>query len=267
MPGIELISQHLVPFMLVALRLTGLFAFTPVLSNQGIPRRFRVLLGVMLAVAVYPLLPTRAQIAPDVDIWGLLPLAAGEFLLGLTMGLIAALPVLLLDLAGFFMGHQMGMSLSRVFNPESNSDTDSLGQIVMLLGIAAFVSMGGIEALFSSLLDTFGRVPPGGITLAETPMALILATLDSGIQLAIRVAAPVTGIIFLLMIALGLISKTLPQLNVMSIGFTIKIIAGLAMLMFAAGSIQQVAGDQIEQTLRDVASWTGSLGSKAPSHR
>jgi flagellar biosynthetic protein FliR len=188
-------------------------------------------------------------------------------LLGLVMGLIAGLPILLLDLAGYFMGHQMGLSLSRVFNPDSNSDTDTLGQVLMLLATAAFLSLGGLEITISTLIGTFGKVPVGGLTPGSLPLDLVIATLASGVDLAVRVASPVTGIIVLLMVALGLISKTLPQLNVMSIGFTIKIIAGLAALMLAVGSIHQVAGDRIGQTLRDMSQWASSLGSAAPSHR
>jgi len=267
MYGIEPILQHVIPLALVILRFAGLFAFTPVLANRGVPRRFRLMIGVMIGVAVYPALPAGAQIAPDVDVWGLLPLVAGEFLLGLIMGLIAALPILLLDLAGYFMGHQMGLSLSRIFNPESNSDTDTLGQVLMLLATGVFLSLGGLEVTLESLIRTFGRVPAGGIGAGQVPIDVIVGGLASGVELAIRVSSPVTGIIFLLMVALGLISKTLPQLNVMSIGFTMKILAGLALLMLAVGSIQQASGDRIEQSLRDVSRWASSLGPARVEHR
>lgn len=264
MVGLELLAQHLVPFMLVVARLSGLFLFTPVLTNRTFPRRFRVMLALAFAAALYPTLPTAAQTPPNIDIMELLPLMVGEILIGLCIGFVAMLPITCLDLAGFIMGHQMGLGLARVFNPESNADTDILGQLFMTVGIAVYIAMGGLEVVYSTLIHTFGRIPPGGVSLAQTPLDLMLHVLSSGFELALRVAAPVVAVIFLLMIALGLISKTMPQLNVMSVGFTIKIVVGLVIAMVAVDAISDASAATIEQTLRSIAAWTQSLHESTP---
>src|SRR5215475_4870832 len=118
MSSLTPILSHVVPFVLVVCRLAGLFLFSPILANQYVPARFRALLSVMLAAAVYPGLPARIQTAPDVSLVMLLPLILSETLIGVVMGFIAGIPVMVLDLGGFLMGHQMGMSLARVYNPE-----------------------------------------------------------------------------------------------------------------------------------------------------
>lgn len=263
MNGLEPLLQHVIPFVLVAARLAGLFIFTPVLSNRLFPRRFRALLVLMFSAALYPTLPTSVQTPPATDLVGLLPLVVGEVLIGLVLGFIAALPIICLDLAGFMMGHQMGLGLARVYNPDAGTDTDILGQLMMYLGLGTFLALGGIEVLFSCLVSTFGRVPPGGLALTQIPLEFIISVLGSGFELGVRVALPVVAIIFLIMVALGLLSKTVPQLNVMTVGFTIKIMAGLVILLLAIGSIQGAMGEHLAHVLRQIDGWAGSLGADA----
>ncbi|QYU70890.1 flagellar biosynthetic protein FliR [Leptolyngbya sp. 15MV] len=260
MNGIELLVSHAVPFFLVLMRLAGLMFFTPILANRTIPRRVRIVLAFSLAVAVYPALPAAAQTAPEVDLVGLVPLVVGEVLLGLVLGFMAALPIIALDIAGFVMGHQMGLGMARVYNPEANADTDVLGQLLMYLGIACFVALGGLEAVMSALVGTFGRLPPGGLALAATPIDAIMAVFSSGFELALRVGTPVLCVIFMVMATMGLLSKTMPQLNVMTIGFTLKMVVGLAMLLLSVGIAQQAISGHIESTLRQIVGWAASLG-------
>jgi flagellar biosynthetic protein FliR len=107
--------------------------------------------------------------------------------------------------------------------------------MLMYLGLGVFVSLGGLEALYLSLASTFERVPPGGFGLGMLPLDAIVGVVASGFELAIRVAAPAVCIIVLIMIAMGFVMKSMPQINVLSIGFTVKIIGGLLMVTLSLG--------------------------------
>jgi flagellar biosynthetic protein FliR len=262
MPPVELLLQHAVPFVLVSFRLAGLFIFTPVLTNRLMPGRARALLVVMLAAALYPTLPAHAQVAPDAGLVTLIPLVVSETLIGAVIGFVASLPVLSLDMAGFLMSHQMGLSLGRVYNPDLGQDTDTLGQLVMYLGLAAFLSCGGMEALFVCLGRSFWSVPAGAVAMDGAPLDLIVGVLGAGFELAIRVSAPVVCIIFLLMVALGFVGKTMPQINIMSVGFTIKIIFGIAMIAASLGAAQQAVSREIERSIGGAMGWVTSLGGR-----
>jgi len=258
-PAIEHILPHVAPFLLVAFRLAGLFVFTPVLANRSLPRRFRVLMCVMFAAALYPMLPGSAQVAPDATLVDLAPMIVRETLIGLIIGFIAALPIFALDIAGYMISHQMGLGLARVFNPELESDTDITGQLVMYLGLGAFVALGGIEVAFLSVAHTFTNVPLGGLAPGQVPLDMIVGLIASGFELGLRVAAPVLSIILLLMIAMGFVSKTMPQINVMSVGFTFKIVFGLVMFAFSLVAMQQATSDEINRVLRLATGWASSL--------
>jgi flagellar biosynthetic protein FliR len=262
MPAVEALLQHVVPFLLVGFRLAGLFIFTPLLTNKLMPVQARAMLVVMLAAALYPTLPTHAQLAPDATLVTLIPLVVTETLVGAVIGFVAALPVLSLDMAGFMMSHQMGLGLGRVYNPDLGQDADLLGQLVMYLGLAAFLSCGGMEALFLSLGHSFRNVPAGAVALDAAPLDLIVGTLTAGCELAMRVSAPVVCIIFLLMVALGFVGKTMPQINIMSVGFTIKIIFGLAMIAASLGAAQLAISHEIERSIGGALTWVGSLGGR-----
>jgi flagellar biosynthesis protein FliR len=259
LPALEHILPHVAPFLLVAFRLAGLFLFTPVLANRALPRRFRVMMCVMFAAALYPMLPESAQVAPGATLADLAPMIVGEMLIGFVIGFIASLPIFALDLSGYLISHQMGLGLARVFNPELEADTDIAGQLVMYLGLGAFVALGGIEVVFVCVAHTFSNVPLGGIGVAQAPLDLVVGLVASGFELGLRVAAPVLSIILLLMIAMGFVSKTMPQINIMSVGFTFKILLGLGMFLFSLVAMQQATSDEINRVLRLAAGWASSL--------
>jgi flagellar biosynthesis protein FliR len=259
MPSFEPILAHVVPFALVACRLAGLFLLSPILGNRYLPRRFRALLVVMLAAAVYPGLSTTVQTPPEATILTIAPLLVSETLIGLVIGFLASLPIMCLDLAGFVMGHQMGLGLARVYNPDTATDTDVLGQVLMYVALASFLAMGGMEALFVALLSTFERLPIGHFQIASLPLDTVVGVLSSGMELGVRVAAPVVAIVFLLMIAMGFVMKTMPQINILSVGFTVKILFGLGMCAVAVGSMHQAVQGEIDRVLRLVLEW-GRVG-------
>lgn len=259
MPTIEPILDHTVPFLLVVFRLGGLFLFTPLLSNRTFPRRFRLMVAVMLAGAVYAGLPAVARVAPQADLPALPGLVFGEVLIGAAIGLVAAIPVLSLELAGSLIGTQIGFGLARVYNPEADAESDVLGQLLMYLAIAAFVAAGGLEALFGVLIGTFDRVPPGGFAAGQVPLDVLVGVITSGFELALRVAAPAMCIVFLVLIAMGFVSKTMPQINVMSVGFSVKIMVALALLAASLTVVAQVADEEMGRVVRLIGGWTQSL--------
>lgn len=260
MIGIEAMLSHVVPFVLVVFRLAGLFVGAPLLSSASVPHRAKALLLIMLSAAIYPLLP---PITPPegIDILTLLPLVVREMLIGLAIGVIAGVPLAMLEMSGVVMGQQVGFGLAKVYNPELDFEADVIGQMLFSIGAAFFVTAGGLETLLTTVAATFERLPVGGLSPWELPVGLLSGVIGSGIELAMRVAAPVTAIVLLLVILFGVIGKTMPQLNVMTVGFTLKILAFLAIAGASVYSIEAVAGDEISRVLGLVRDWANSLGS------
>lgn len=256
---IQPLLAHVVPWVLVMFRLAGVFLMAPIVTSVNIPRLYKALMIVMLSAAVYPIVKTSLVAPVRVDLWGLVPMIVGESLIGLAMGAIAALPLMSLEMSGVLMGQSMGLGLARVYNPESDADADVLGQFLYYVGGGIFVALGGLERLVGGIIESFARVPLGGFASDRTPLDLFVGTLASGFELAIRVAAPVTGIVLLLVIVIGVMGKTMPQINVMSVGFAIKIIAGLTMLALALYAVGHAVGDEVVSALDGALRWVRTL--------
>ncbi|MEL7474075.1 MAG: flagellar biosynthetic protein FliR, partial [Planctomycetota bacterium] len=110
MNGVTPLLEHVAPLFLVASRMLGLFMTAPMLNSLNLPRQVKVLLGVSLAVAAYPIAGPQAQIgAEQLDLFSLAPILFGEALIGSIIGLLASLPLILIQLAGYLAGYQMGL--------------------------------------------------------------------------------------------------------------------------------------------------------------
>lgn len=258
MPSLEPILHHVLPLMMVVIRLTGLFLFTPLLSSGSIPFQFRALLAFMFALAIYPFVPALDPNAV-VSVAELVPLLFAELLIGVAIGLIASLPLLAVQMGGYIMGYQVGLALAESFNPELQTNGSVVGDLLFYLSIFIFVALGGLDILFATLAHSFTTAPIGMFTADDVPLDLMLAVLASGFELAMRVAAPVMVVVSMLMVAMGFVMKTMPQINIMSIGFAAKIIAGLLILALSVRTIGVVAGDEILDTLELLSRWIHSL--------
>lgn len=257
---LELLSQ-LAPFLLTVFRLAGLFLFAPVLASPIVPARHRVLLVFMLGAALHPTVsPTIPAGLLPLDVVGAAPLLLREALIGFVVGVIAAIPMLSLEMSGVIAGQQMGLGLARVYNPETDAESDVLGQMLYTIALGGFLACGGIESLGSCVIDSFRTIPVGGLDLAVLPIDVVTSALSSGFELAIRVTTPISGAVLLMTILLGVIGKTMPQINIMSVGFTFKILAGLAALVAGIYAVGDATGGALDDALRTAQAWVAAGG-------
>lgn len=253
------ILGHAVPFALVLFRLAGLFVMAPLLTSVVVPMRHKALLAMMLAAATYPVVLTRVAIPAAADLPALVPMLLAEAMIGLVVGALASLPLLCVEMSGVIAGHTMGFGLARVYNPEADLDADVLGQLLMYIATGVFIAAGGLEQLFAGVLRSFDRVPLGTFASGKAPLDLFVGVLGSGLELALRVAAPVVGICLLLIVALGVVGKTLPALNIMTVGFTIKLVVGILIVVLALHAIRDAVGEHVGGALAQVRGWIDSL--------
>lgn len=262
----QIVLSNLVPFVLVAFRLAGLFIATPLLSSTMVPLRLKPFIVLALACAVYPLTPAWVPPA-SMTIVSLVPMIVGEALIGFVIGLLASLPLIAAETCGVIVGQQMGFGLAKVYNPEYDAETDVLGQGLFFVVFGAFLAMGGLESVFRSLVATFERIGPGGIGISQAPLETLVAVAASGLELAVRMSLPVIAAILLLVVVFAVIAKTMPAINIMSVGFTVKVLAGIAVLAIALPTIARVAGDETGEVLRIIDNWAHSLGQVAGKGR
>lgn len=262
MSSFQVILQHIPVMLLVLSRISGVFIFAPLLSSGAMPRQVRVYLAGAMTVAVYPAVDATHAIGMELSIWSLLPLMTQEVAIGAVVGLLASIPLLALELSGVVMGQQLGLSIAAVLNPSVDIPGDNLGQLLFVGATLMYIAMGGMELVFGSLVNTFDAMPIGtpaaAAVIGRDTFEVITGLLDSGFDMAMRIAMPVVVIIFVETVIVGFIMKTVPSLNILSFGFPIRIILGVAVLAASITFVATTLHGELEFVFRTLHEW--SLG-------
>lgn len=232
--------NHMPAWLLVLFRLTGLFLFAPMLGGVAIPMRIKAMLALGLSFCIYPALlwsgtPSQANlqmvIGHDLSLWSLGPMIAMELAIGAVLGLGAVMPVIGLQMGGRVMDLQLGLGAAGLFNPELGEESGIISEFLFMFAVAVFVIMGGHLVLFKTLISSFDHIPLGGFSVNAKIIDLMVGLLSVAFDLAIRIAAPILCMMFLVSIAMGFLQKTVPQLNILSIGFALRIVVGAGVLI------------------------------------
>lgn len=242
----ELVGQYLnLPlFALVASRLGGLIMFQPVLGAMSIPVRVRAMFVLGLAALMVPLVEFPAA-APDTPL-GLLLAMVWELLLGAIIGLVTAVCFLGLQWGGMLLALEAGMAFGRVADPNTHQNETYVSIFYVQLGVVLFLVLGGHRALLTCCLDTFETIPLLGAADFVLPgVDVLLQALALSGHVAFRVAAPALLALFLVNMAMGFIQRTMPQFNIIAIGFSLKsmiafMIMAVSLPAAAEGFVQSV---------------------------
>jgi flagellar biosynthesis protein FliR len=228
-----LAQPQLIAGALVFARVTGLMLAAPLLSTREMPMRVRALMAIAMTLMVWPLHSTTAIELPEslID----LGVAVGlEMLIGATLGLGVMILFAALQVAGTMIGQLSGLSLGEVFDPNFDDVSHVFSQFLYQVTITVFVLIGGHRLLVGALLDTFKTLPAGaGLppNLLEALSTLLVQSFDLGI----RIAAPVVVSLLLALIVLAIIGRTVPQLNVLVLGFSLNALVAMSILALTLG--------------------------------
>ena len=234
------ILPHLPAWLLVLFRLSGIFFFAPVLGSQLVPRHVKVFLVLGISFCVYPTLlnPQNASAAfisnvidHPLSLYYLIPVIALELLIGFVIGYVANLPLVGMQIGGQVIDQQMGLGFAQVYNPDTGDQSSLVGQLLFLLALIIFLILGGERLLFNALVNSFNHIPLGGFDGFTAVVDLTVGILSVIFELALQIAAPIICLMFLVTFAMGFINRTMPQFNILSVGFSIRILVSALILI------------------------------------
>lgn len=233
MNGLSLIQAlqpaHWPTLVLVSARIVGLMLAAPLWSMAGVPKSFRSALVIVLTLVALPSVQP-SHLPPDY-VGLVLPLAS-ELALGLAIGLIGAVFMAGMGMAGEVAALQMGLNLGPSLSPMADAAVTGVGELKNLLAVCLYVIIGGHLVLFAGVVDSFQVIPPGtGINMAEGGRA-VASLAGTMFSVAVHAAAPIMVALLLANFGLAILSRAVPQLNAMAVAFPITI--GLGFLMFGA---------------------------------
>ncbi len=239
------ILLHLPAWLLVLFRITGIFIFSPMLGGLAIPRQVKVALALALSVCVYPALvpgpfspawspPQQAMasiMAGDLNLWFIAPVVLAELMVGIAIGFVATLPIAAMQLGGRVIDQQMGLAFAQIVNPELGEESSPVAEIYFIAALSLFIIANGHLAMIDILLSTFHHVGLGTFQADGFLLDLLVTLVDTTFALAIRVAAPLLAAVFLVEAAMGFMMRSVPQINIMTIGFIVRILVGAVVLV------------------------------------
>lgn len=246
---------------LVLARITGLFLTAPLLNSSAVPLRVKVYLSLGISLVV---LPNILAMRPTVTGWADLVTGIGvEMALGAVFGFVLNLMFAGLQLGAHVVSQQSGLSMAEVFNPAFETEVDILSTIYYWVAAMGFLAAGGHRMLVRSVLETFTVLPPMGFSWPDSATTLVVRAFAVVFELAVRVAWPVLLALLLSELAMGFVSRLMPQFNILVVGFPLRILIGLLLVfvtMTVAVDLSLQAGDSLLDSIRVALGVTGHGG-------
>lgn len=248
---LELYFDQFLIFLLVLTRISGLVMTAPIYGSRTIPLKVRALIAIGLAMMITPAQDTGLFVVPDHLIDATI-LMTRELVLGLALGLSVMILFSGLQLAGQIIGQVSGMSLADVFDPTFQTNVPVFTQLLDAITMSVFLTIGGHRHMMRALLDTFYWRPPGVNDLPANVLDVLTTVTAESFLVGIRAGAPVMVALILAVLILGMISRTLPQLNILAVGFSLNAIVMLTTLSFSIGAIAWLMQERAEAVVDSV---------------
>ena len=212
-------------FFWILVRVSIIFFLMPLFGASGVPALWKAGTSFVISIVLIPVVPPPEY----------LPISVPELILGVAcealVGLILALGIKILlasvQLAGQFMSFQMGFSMARAMDPQTGAQSTVLTQFLYLFTILFFLSIDGHHIFIRALAASFRLIPPGTFSFNQSISEILIKASGHMFLIGLKIAAPIMVALFLSNLCLGIIARTVPQVNILMIGFPINISIGL----------------------------------------
>jgi len=223
--------QHISIGLLILLRISALLMLLPVLGHQLVPAQIKIGLIVLLTMILYPVVQAHVPVIPLTPV-AFAALGIQELLIAGAMALLAQLIFTAAQFAGQIMSFQMGMTVANVFDPATHSQQSVISQLAMTMAMLLWLSTGAHHLFLRALAESFTLFPIGHAWSGAGMEVLTQAAADM-FTLALKIAAPIMLLLTFVYIALGLLARAVPQIQVFFVSFPITV--GLGLLTLALG--------------------------------
>ena len=224
---VQFILANASTFLFVLIR-TGSIIFTaPIFGAMNVPMQVRMGLSVLIALILTPL---TAYVPMPETVFGVAVSLGGEALIGVSIGLCMRFVFTGIEYAGQVASFQMGIGMASAYDPLNSAQVTVLGKLMSIFTLLLFLSVNGHLMIIMALKKSFDVIPPYGFHLSGTLMENFIVFSREIFILAVKFSAPVIAILIFINVALGIMARTVPQLNMFVVGFAITIFAGFVMI-------------------------------------
>ena len=222
------LNAWIAAFVFPLVRILAFVAAAPVFNNAAVPRRIRLMIGLALCAAIVPGIPPLPPIEPASGM-GLMILVQ-QMLIGIAMATVMRLIFAGVGLAGELMSFQMGLGFATMYDPQNTAQTGVVAEVVTLCATLVFLALNGHLLMIAGLAESFHSLP---IATTSVSAGLWLNMAETGAKvfsIGLLLSLPVLIALLITNLALSILSRAAPQLNLMAVGFPITLTVGLGIL-------------------------------------
>jgi flagellar biosynthetic protein FliR len=218
--------------------MAGLLITAPPFSGGAVPVRVRVAIALAMTMAVAPAVWPALPV--DLTLLSSLVGLVGELMLGMLLGIGVNVVFCGVQMGALMIGRQAGIALGQVYNPATESQSTILSQLYFFIALAIFLTLNGHHALIRAMIESFQAVPVMSFVAGERAADLLIESLRGAFIVAIRVAGPTLIALFLTSVSLNFIARTVPQMNILVVGFPMRVLIAFFVSALALYGTQDI---------------------------
>ncbi|MCH1623769.1 flagellar biosynthetic protein FliR [Fredinandcohnia quinoae] len=248
-------------FLLVLVRVSSFFVTMPLFSYRTIPAMHRIGIAFFLSWIMFFVIDKPTL---NIDEFYYM-LIMKEVMVGLFIGFVAYMIFAAVQIAGGFIDFQMGFAIANVIDPQTGAQSPLIGQYLYTFGLLFLLTINGHHLLLDGVFYSYEFVPMDQLWIPfgnENLVEYVIKAFNSMFIIAFQMSLPVVGSLFLVDIALGIVARTVPQLNVFVVGLPLKIGVSFIILIFVMSVVFMLVGDLTEKMLYTMRSLMDLMGGR-----
>ena len=223
------LNAWLISFVWPLARILGVIMTAPIFGHRAVPARVKIGIGFFVALIVSPALPPLPEVG--LGTWAGLLILVQQIIIGIAIGFTMRVVFAAVEAAGEIVGLQMGLGFASFFDPQSAGQTLVMARFFNMLAVLVFLAINAHLLLLGVLVESFQALPIGTPLFAGAGFMSVASSGATIFATALQLALPIIAIMLVTNLALGILTRTAPQLNVFAIGFPITLGVGLLVLM------------------------------------
>ncbi len=250
-----MLSEVFIPnfklFLLITARVLGMMTTAPVFAGISVPRRYKAMLAAFVSIASFPVIKQIAGEIPA-EPFGFFVLIVENYAVGMVVGLFVYIIFIGFQFATRIFSIPMGLGMSEVVDPLSQVSAPAIGNFFLILSMLIYIHLNGPYNLIRGMVESF-RV----VWSLEFPKSIevfaraLTSSFNAMMMIGVKISLPIIGTLIAIDIALGILSRLAPQMNVMFIGFNIKVMLGIAFIWWGLPAVITFAQNIVETSLEN----------------
>jgi len=213
-------------FLLIFIRVGVILFILPFFNSRTIPILSKVGLTFVIAMLIHPVIDKQLTVMPT-TVLGIAHLLVGELVVGMILGLVVQVFFEGVRIMGQLVGFQTGFAITNILDPQSGTQVSILSNMAYLMAMVLFLVLNGHHILLNALRESFNIIQVGGLNLSRQMLPELVKHAGEMFIIGIKIGAPAIAALIFAKVVFGLITKLIPQMNIMIVAFPLQIVIGL----------------------------------------